>query len=155
MDTMDRGMFALDGPYGFCSNFDPTPFHVPFLGVVVRSAEHAFNAAKTTDVIHRGQVLIAPTPSKAKARGRHVRLRPGWDEGLRVLVMQKVLVAKFDVPRLRDSLDETGTTSLVETNSWHDNFWGDCTCGRNACSDPGKNMLGELLMAVRARGWEL
>lgn len=157
---MSAPMFDLDGPYGFCSNFDTTPFQVPFLGVTVRSVEHGFNAAKTTDVLQRGRVLIAATPKAAKAAGRRVTLRPGWDEGLRVLVMQKLLVAKFSVPRLNEALLDTGTTTLVETNTWHDNFWGDCTCadadGRHpACLAPGTNMLGELLMAVRARGWEL
>lgn len=149
-------MFAQDGPYGFCSNFDPTPFHVDFLGVTVRSAEHAYQAAKTTDPLQRGKVLIAATPGVAKQMGRKITLRPGWDAGVKVLAMQKILVAKFAVPRLAAALDATGDTILVETNYWHDNFWGSCLCDRKpACAPPGRNMLGELLMAIRARNWEL
>lgn len=46
-------------------------------------------------------------------------------------------------------LVSTGDIRLVETNVWHDQFWGDCTCPRHSAI-PGTNMLGELLMALRS-----
>lgn len=141
------------GQLGFLSNFDQTPFWIPILDTEVRSGEHAFNALKTTDPTERAQVLAQPTPAKAKAVGRRVRLRTGWDTGLRVRAMQAVLVAKFTGVDMRDRLQDTGDQLLVETNAWHDNFWGDCRCGRDACSLPGTNMLGELLMALRTKPW--
>lgn len=138
------------------SNFDTTPFWVPSLGVTVKSNEHLFNAYKTLDSVERARVLDAGTPGQAKAVGRRVTLRPGWDEGVRVRAMQTGLLAKFAVPELRAVLDGTGTMALVETNRWHDNFWGDCIGGgrtpcKPECALPGQNLLGELLMALRCR----
>lgn len=150
-DTLPVPMFS--GRLGFLSNFDTTPFWMPELDAMVRSGEHAFNALKTTDESARAEVLAQPTPAKAKMVGRRVPLRPGWDAGLRVRAMQSVLLAKFDGADLWDRLQDTGEEVLVETNTWHDNFWGDCRCGRESCSLPGANMLGELLMALRAKPW--
>jgi ribA/ribD-fused uncharacterized protein len=135
----------------FLSNFDTTPFEMPNLGGMVRSGEHAFNALKTTSSADRHRILSAATPGLAKRAGRRVELREGWDDGLRVRAMQAVLLSKFQLPELREQLDGTGSLHLVETNRWHDQFWGDCFCGRPACARPGVNMLGELLMALRAK----
>lgn len=137
------------GRLGFLSNFDETPFLVPQLGAVALSGEHAFNALKTLDPAQRLEVLSAPTPGLSKRRGRRVDLRPGWDAGVRVWAMQRVLTAKFALPEMSRRLEGTGDAVLVETNHWHDQFWGDCRCV--ACAPTrGKNMLGELLMAIRA-----
>lgn len=140
------------------SNFDTTPFHVPSLGVTVKSNEHLFNALKFTDLDYRAYVLDAPTPGEAKRRGRTRKqpLRPGWDTGGRVRAMQTGLLAKFADPVLRAVLDSTDDRLLIETNRWHDTFWGTCIGGgrtpcRPDCALPGKNMLGELLMALRCR----
>lgn len=148
------------GELAWASNFDTTPFLVPSWGVVVKSNEHFFNAAKTLDPTERQWVLDAPTPMVAKRRGNSAppdfTLRPGWDTGWRVRTMQTGLLAKFALPQMAERLAATGTMALVETNRWHDNFWGDCFCG-NAdgnhprCLSPGQNLLGELLMALRCR----
>lgn len=140
----------LSGDLAFCSNFDPAPFYVPALGQEAASGEHAFNALKTTDARQRAHVLAAPSASEAKRRGRRVDLRPGWDTGVRVQAMQRVLVAKFDLPDLEARLVATGDLMLVETNHWCDQVWGDCFCPRHR-ETPGANLLGQLLMAVRAR----
>lgn len=142
---------SFTGPLAFLSNFYVHPHLSVHTGTVVASGEHDFNAAKTVDVQQREWVLTAPTPAEAKRRGRRVTLRPGWDTGWRVRAMQTVLLGKFAEPELRQMLAATGTVPLVETNTWHDNFWGDCVCGRPSCSTPGTNMLGELLMALRCR----
>ncbi len=76
-------------------------------------------------------------------------LRPGWNTGVRVWAMQRVLAAKFAVPSLNQRLVATGDLMLVETNHWHDQFWGSCFCPKHE-QVPGTNMLGELLMAIRA-----
>lgn len=139
------------GQLSFLSNFDTTPFWCPPLNVQARSAEHAFNALKTLDRKAQIEVLTQASPAMAKRIGRRVPLRPDWNAGARVWAMQAVLAAKFAVPQLRERLTATGDQLLVETNYWHDNFWGDCRCGRAGCAAPGKNMLGELLMALRAQ----
>jgi predicted NAD-dependent protein-ADP-ribosyltransferase YbiA (DUF1768 family) len=51
---------------------------------------------------------------------------------------------------LRALLAGTLGQELVERNHWHDNFWGDCTCGAPACTATGRNALGRALMRVRA-----
>ncbi len=140
-------MFA--GELAFLSNFDQTPFRMPLLDVEVASAEHAFNALKTVDPRQQRYVLEAPTPGESKRRGRWVALRRGWDIGGRVWTMQRVLTAKFTVPALSVLLADTGDLRLVETNHWHDQFWGSCFCPQHE-QIPGTNMLGELLMAIRA-----
>ena len=138
------------GELGFLSNFHQAPFHMPQLGGIVKTGEHAFNALKTLDPTEQAHVLAAATPAEAKRRGRRVTLRPGWDTGARVQAMQQTLVAKFTDPDLRARLVATGDLPLVETNTWHDNFWGSCQCAR--CVTKTKvNMLGELLMALRTR----
>lgn len=138
------------GDLAFLSNYHPEPFYVPRLGAIAGSGEHAFNALKTLDPAERAHVLAAPTPGESKRRGRRVTLRPDWDTGARVLAMQTVLRAKF-APHTPSAqkLVATGDLRLVETNHWHDQFWGDCTCPRHA-DLPGTNMLGELLMALRS-----
>ena len=57
--------------------------------------------------------------------------------------MASLLFAKFAQPELRKLLCETGDADLVEGNTWGDKFWG-------VCEGKGKNMLGLLLMQVRA-----
>ena len=41
-----------------------------------------------------------------------------------------------------------GIILLIEGNTWHDNYWGDCSCNR-CKSKSGENMLGILLMELR------
>jgi predicted NAD-dependent protein-ADP-ribosyltransferase YbiA (DUF1768 family) len=65
--------------------------------------------------------------------------------------MRRILEDKFSGrnPGLRDALVATGDAELVEGNSWHDNFWGVCSCSR--CKNKeGQNYLGRLLEEVRA-----
>lgn len=140
----------FSGDLWFLSNFHPIAFWVPQLAAVP-SGEHAFNALKTTNAGERQRVLSQPSPGLAKRVGRQVTLRAGWDTGVRVLVMRTVVDAKFDHhSHLAERLLATDDLRLIETNDWHDNFWGDCLCSRTACADSGTNMLGEILMARRA-----
>jgi ribA/ribD-fused uncharacterized protein len=135
------------GTHGFVSNFDTHPFL--YDGLEYASAEHAFNAAKTLDAAAAEQVRAASTPAIAKRLGRKVPLRDGWDERVRFEVMRAVLEAKFTDPGLRAQLLATGTALLVESTTWHDQVWGDCTCDEHR-PWPGANHLGRMLMALRA-----
>lgn len=145
---MTEPMFR--GELDFLSNFHRESFFTPDFEWVP-SAEHAFMAYKTVDPEEQEYILAAPTPGEAKKRGRTVTLRPGWDTGFRVEAMSRVLNAKFSTTSLWERLWHTGDLYLAETNDWHDNFWGVCYC--TACDLRfGHNMLGELLMQIRARG---
>lgn len=138
------------GATGFLSNFyvnEP----IVFDGVEFLSAEHLFNALKTRSASEAQYVIEAKTAADAKARGRTVTLRENWDSIERYTAMRRTLGAKFfGSPLLREMLCWSGDRPLIEGNTWHDNVWGDCTCGRPACQTPGENHLGKLLMELRS-----
>lgn len=133
----------------FLSNFYRRPFEHPLLATTVATSEHGFNALKTEDAAMREWVLKAPTAQEAKVRGRRVPLREDWDESYRLIAMAATLEAKFAEPYMAKRLVGTGEIELVETNFWHDQFWGDCMCSKHA-DVPGENMLGKQLMAIRS-----
>lgn len=144
-----EGMMITEfqGAWRFLSNFALHP--VTVWGMTWPTAEHAYQAAKSLDAAYWQQVLAVPTAGGAKRLGRAVTLRPDW-ELVKVPVMCEVLAAKFTSPYLASWLRSTGSALLVEGNYWHDQEWGDCYCGRAQCAPPGRNMLGLLLMAIRA-----
>lgn len=138
-----RGFF---GDYRFLSNFYPAP--VVFEGVQYSTTEHAYQAAKTIDPSEREYIRSQESPGAAKRAGVLVTLREGWAEGIDVEVMRQITEAKFRPgTALAEALLLTGDDLLVEANTWHDNHWGDCTCG--ACTQPGQNLLGVTLMETR------
>jgi predicted NAD-dependent protein-ADP-ribosyltransferase YbiA (DUF1768 family) len=58
--------------------------------------------------------------------------------------MLRGLIAKFDIPEMRDKLVATCNQYLEETNQWNDVYWG-------VCNGVGKNMLGRMLMYIRGK----
>lgn len=139
-------MIAMfDGKYAFLSNFAQSPFTVD--GVTFPTVEHWFQAFKTLDPQEFRDIAAAETPGKAKRMGRHVTLRPDWEE-VKVDVMREGLRKKFAIPEFRIKLLATGDEELMEGNTWHDNIWGNCVCAK--CQNTlGRNMLGMLLMELR------
>lgn len=132
--------FALDGPYGFLSNFYVC--QVELDGHSYCSLEHAYQAAKTLDMNERTKIRAAATPGQAKKLGQEVTLRSDWEQ-IKIQVMEGLLLKKFSHPHLMLSLLGTGDEQLVEGNWWGDTFWG-------VCRGRGQNHLGKLLMKVRA-----
>lgn len=143
MEPLFRGELA------FCSNMHEEQFYFPAWNLVIDSVEHGFQAAKTLAPEERAYVLAAPTPQKSKKRGWEITLRPDWD-AVRLRVMEALLEAKFARGHLRTELQRTGDLELIETNYWHDQFWGDCFCRKHA-ETPGENHLGRLLTELRAK----
>lgn len=129
------------------SNF--IPFDEPFVheGLIYRTPEHFFQAQKANNFLYRQKIANAPTPNDAKMLGRRAPLRPDWEE-IKFSVMDFALRQKF---RKDTSWGQRLTGSegdIVEYNTWHDNIWGDCVCGR--CDKiEGQNHLGKLLMKIR------
>jgi hypothetical protein len=118
--------------------------------VLFPTVEHAYQAAKSLDPAEREKIRGASTPGLARKMGRKLTPRLDWAD-IKVGVMRDLVWQKFegraDLQRL---LMATGGADLVEGNTWHDNFWGDCRCPR--CQGvTGENWLGRLLMEVRAR----
>lgn len=143
----------FSGRYGFLSNFHQSQFVALFWdGTLVRlvpTVEHAFQAAKAKTVGELEYVLAAGTPGEAKKRGRTIEMRPDWD-GIKMQIMHQFVSAKFNQSyELMLRLLATGKEYLREGNTWHDQIWGDCQCGRSACYYSGENRLGTTLMAVR------
>lgn len=118
--------------------------------------EREFQAAKYEGhPIRQAIVRRCATPRKAKKLGRLWRLTEdelaAWNER-RVDVMVALIDKKVDDnPNVAEILLDTDDRPIVEINRHHDNFWGDCICGRKACAEPGQNWLGETYMLVRRR----
>ena len=114
--------------------------------------EREYQAAKAARGEDADRILACERPfgpGGSKRLGREVEQRPDWDQ-IKYQVMAKLVLAKFlDHLELAKELLTTGDTLLVESNTWHDNIWGDCQCGRPECSEPGLNWLGHILMCVR------
>lgn len=121
------------------------------------TGEHAFQALKTTNLAQRDKIARAATPSKAKYLGRSLELRDDWDQVYRYDAMRKVLYGKFvddyndNRKILGQQLLDTGDALLIEGNDWHDQVWGTCYCSRKSCQGHGMNLLGWMLMDIRAQ----
>jgi ribA/ribD-fused uncharacterized protein len=116
-------------------------------GVTYSTVEHYYQSAKALHLPDRIRIATAETPGQAKRLGRKVPIRPGWEE-IKLKVMLGGLEAKFKNPQLKDKLMATDQALLVEGNTWHDNYWGNCTCPK-CVHKPGLNMLGRLIMSIR------
>lgn len=68
------------------------------------------------------------------------------------VVMYECLRRKFSPINhagLADLLLDTRDAYLCEGNTWHDQTWGSCQCLKHSL-EPGRNLLGRLLMDIRA-----
>lgn len=127
------------GKYYFLSNFYPC--RIVWEGLEYPSSEHAFQAAKTLWPAMREKISTASSPAIAKSYGRRCRLRPDWEE-VKLDVMNEILTIKFSNPTLAAKLKATGDATLIEGNTWGDQFWG-------VCKGHGQNHLGQILMRIR------
>ena len=134
----------FDGQYAFLSNFYESP--ITDGTSIFPTVEHYFQAAKTDTMQDYLAIARAKTPGESKRLGRRVHLRSDWEQ-VKDQVMLDALRKKFSIPELRRLLIATGDSQLIEGTTWHDNYWGSCSC--NGCQNKGRNMLGQLLMQVR------
>ena len=135
-----KAIRGFNGPYRFLSNFWSCTVYLD--GIVYRSLEHAYQAAKTLDEDERSWVRASPRTGLAKQKGRRVTMRGDWDR-IKKRVMFKLVKDKFTRDEtLGTKLLETGDALLVEDNTWGDTYWG-------KCNGKGKNHLGKILMRVR------
>jgi ribA/ribD-fused uncharacterized protein len=132
--------------YFFLSNFYPR--EVTHKKISYPTTEHAFQAEKSDDENVKIRISKLLKPGDAKSEGQKIRLRSDWEQ-VKLKVMEDILFDKFvQNPDLKKRLIDTEDASLIEGNTWHDNFWGDCYC--NKCIGiPGQNNLGKILMKVR------
>lgn len=136
--TAIKGFF---GDYRFLSNFYESPVTID--KITYPTVEHYYQAMKAFNLEDHDWVKEAPTPGLAKYRGKRVAVREDWEK-VKVTKMEIGLTAKFDQhENLKKLLMDTEYAELEETNQWNDTFWG-------VCRNEGKNMLGVLLMQIRA-----
>jgi len=125
--------------YGFLSNF--YNHKIGYKGLSFNNVEAAFQAAKCCN-LEDMRMFVNLSGAEAKKLGRRIKLRNNWNN-IRLSVMKELLLIKFNDPLLKSKLLDI-KSDIVEENTWHDNFWGDCSCQR--CKNiTGENMLGNLL----------
>ena len=130
-------------PYGCFSNFSAHGFEHD--GLWWPTSEHYFQAMKFVGTPHVDAIRRAPTPKIAANMGRERKrpLRPDW-EAVKDEIMRQAVLSKFTRhDDIRALLLGTGDEEIVE-NAPSDCYWG---CGADGS---GKNMLGIILMEVRA-----
>ena len=137
--TLTDPIGPFTGEHRFLSNF--WACRVMLDGVMYPSVEHAYQAAKTDDIVARARICAAVSPGGAKHAGKSVHMRVGWEQA-KMTVMARLLNEKFQDPKLRGKLLATRPRPLIELNYWGDRFWG-------VCRGQGENWLGKLLMFLR------
>lgn len=139
------------GEYGFLSNFYKCP--IAYKGHTFKCTESAFQSAKCV-APKQIEKLATMDGHDAKKAVRHMTTIPKeqWNE-ISINTMFEVNWIKYQDPILKEKLLATDGQILMEGNSWHDNFWGSCDCGRCKNGDPweqtDKNYLGKTLMYIR------
>jgi ribA/ribD-fused uncharacterized protein len=134
---------SKEQPYGCFSNFSAHGFELD--GLWWPTSEHYFQAQKFAGTSHVEEVRRAQSPKQAAMRGRSRArpLRADWEQ-VKDEVMRRGVLRKFETHAdLRATLLGTGDEEIVE-NAPGDYYWG---CGADGS---GKNMLGQILMEVRA-----
>lgn len=143
MDAPVIQFYGTKSEHGAFSNFSA---HRVFLkGKVWRTSEHYFQAQKFAGTEHEEELRMAKSPMVVAkmGRARNRPLRKDWEQ-VKDDVMREVVLAKFTQHKeLKGLLLSTGDAELIE-HTRHDAYWGDGGDGT------GKNMLGIILMEVRA-----
>lgn len=120
---------------------------VTYGGITFRNNEAAFQAHKCEDPEARKE-FVHLNPSEAKKKGRHVKLRPDWED-VKTDIMRGIVWAKFTQNHdLADKLLSTGDAVLEEGNNWGDRIWGVVWEGGRKV---GENRLGRILMDTRRK----
>lgn len=115
-------------------------------GLVYPTSEHAYQAAKCTDVQGKKEIQIAKSPLQTKelsSKKYAAAKRPDWDR-VKLEVMESILRAKLaQHQEVRDALIRSAQEEIAE-DSPVDSFWGRGKDGN------GQNNLGKLWMKIRA-----
>lgn len=138
---------ANEKPYGAFSNLFKRD--IQFEDQTFATAEHAYQAGKARKPEVRAWLMAAPSPSllAMAAHGLYVwDIAPDWSK-IKFDRMKRILVAKYTQHEdLKQLLLSTGNARLVESatvDNAVNRLWGEV-------NGVGKNMLGQLLMEVRA-----
>lgn len=144
----------------FCKTRDPlgglsnmaAGFPLRVAGLDVRTPEALYQALRYPHLPEvQREILDQKSPMAAKmvAKRSRAHTRPGWEEGLRVVIMLWTLRVKLaqHTAAYGGLLAETGARPIVE-ESRLDDFWGATSSGDQLC---GRNVLGKLHEVLRAK----
>jgi ribA/ribD-fused uncharacterized protein len=135
--------YTSEGEFGCFSNFSRDSIFLK--EKLWPTTEHYFQAQKFSGTEHEDEIRYAKKPMKAARMGRERSrpLRKDW-EVVKDDIMREAVMAKFTQNKgLKPVLLGTGNAQLVEHTA-NDCYWADGGDGS------GKNMLGIILMEVRA-----
>lgn len=141
--NMAISFYSTKDPYGAFSNFSSHPIRLD--GQLWPTSEHYFQSQKFGDPVYRERIRTTRSPEIAArlGRSRKTPIRSEWEE-IKDEVMYRAVLAKFQAhPKLNELLLSTGEEEIIEKTT-SDTYWG---CGTDGT---GKNMLGKILMRVRA-----
>lgn len=138
---------ADEEPYGAFSNLYRREIY--FEGIRYPTSEHAYQAGKPRKDAVRAWLLAAPTPALLAMAAHGLYwwdIRSDWSK-IKFERMKQVLQAKFtqhdDLRTLLLSTEEVRLVESATVDSAVNRLWGEV-------NGQGKNMLGKLLMEVRA-----
>lgn len=132
----------FQGKYRFLSNFfiEPDGTHV----------EREYQAMKFSDPEIASMFRVL-SPGEAKRFAEQLTLLGHRDPDFpknKIPIMEKLVLQKFtDHYDLANALIQVDS-EIVETNTWHDNFWGVCHC-QKCSNEPKLNHLGKIHERVR------
>lgn len=130
------------------SNMLPCDLPIAWESIEYKTVENFYQAIKFKDLTIRNEIsLMDPHEAKKYANKNKKKIREDWQD-IKIKVMRMGLNAKFyrNSSWLKKLL--VAKTPIVETNNWHDNFWGNCICPK--CENiEGQNNLGLLLMEIK------
>jgi ribA/ribD-fused uncharacterized protein len=135
--------YRVKEAYGCFSNFSPHPIIVD--GVTWPTSEHYFQAQKFLDREYQNRIRAVQSPMIAArmGRSRSEPLRKDWEEAKDDIMLKAVRAKVMQHSDVRQTLLSTGDAVIIEATS-NDNYWGE------GADRTGKNMLGKILMEVRA-----
>lgn len=137
---------SFSGEYRWLSNF--WPVDIIHNGFIFPSVENAYQASKVnpdnTKIINF-MTKCSPSVSKRLGRNNSIYSNEQWCE-IKLDIMCKLLIQKFETPYLKDKLIQTKNMELIEGNHWGDKYWGMCKINGTFV---GLNNLGKLIMKIR------
>jgi ribA/ribD-fused uncharacterized protein len=111
--------FSKLSKFAFLSNSFASTIYID--GKSYKTVEHAIQAYKTTDENSREIIRKAKSVYEAKRLGMCILLRSDWEE-VKVQLMKRFLIMKFENPMLGCLLTDTGEAVLVYENKRNDTF---------------------------------
>ena len=137
-------IYFYDQWYDVLNNFSANAVEID--GVLYPTSEHAYQAAKCTDLDGKREIIAAKSPLLAKEvsnRKYKSAKDPDWNTK-KLSVMESILRSKLEQHQeVRDALIKSGDEEIAE-DSPVDGFWGRGRDGN------GENQFGMLWMKIRS-----